>query len=286
MFQNLTKTAAVVVSSTILATLAVNAVDMRGYFVSTMLGGLFFSVQDKKTDVCPENMKLVEEALNPFCVDMYENSTNENCIYENPENEDETIINLSSPKCFSVSEPSRKPWTNITVEEAKKACESAGKRLPTASEWYKSAIGTPDTNFGWNEETCNVAHNREDGVAKTGGGMRCISDVGAYDMVGNVWEWVSETVNNGEFNGEILPETGFVSEVDFNGIAHKTSPVATDEKFNNDRFWMDNSIVAGMMRGGYYGSQTQAGLYSIYAASSPTFSGDAVGFRCVSDPNI
>ncbi len=285
MIQNLTKTAAVVVSSTILATLAVNAVDMRGYFANTLLGELFLSVyKETKEEPCPENMKIVDNAIEPFCVDVYESSPGDDCVYDNPQNADESTVNLSNSKCKAVSKLGKKPWTNITMEQAKQACLNAGKRLPNVNEWYKSAVGTPDKNGGWNEETCNVAHNREDGVAGTGSGMRCVSDVGAYDMIGNVWEWTSDIVNNGVLNNQFLPDTGFVSEVDFSGIAHKTDGFS-NEDFAGDRFWLDSSIEAGIMRGGYYGSETQAGVYSVYAASPPSFTGDAVGFRCVADAN-
>ncbi len=280
MLQSLAKTTAVIVSSTVLATLAVNAVDMNGAFSHSMLGGLLFSVSSEETETCPPNMVLVTQALVPFCVDMYEVSAGDACVYAEPADEAETMLNLNDRKCTPVSEVNKKPWTNVSLDQAQQACSRAGKRLPTASEWYKAAIGTPDMSSGWNEEQCNVANNRADGASLTGGGMRCISDAGAYDMVGNVWEWVADTVDNGVWDGRELPMTGFVAGVDIDGIPYLTEQTK-NATFNNDRFWMDSTIHAGVLRGGYYNSQSQSGVYATYMASPPTFSGDAVGFRCV-----
>ncbi len=284
MIQNLTKAVAVIVSSTILTTLAVNAADIGGDFFRSIFAGILFSVEHVEESPCPKNMTLVENAIVPFCVDMYENSAGDKCIYGNPQNEDDTAINLSDINCTPVSEPNKLPWTNINLEQAKFACSKAGKRLATPSEWYKAAVGTDDTNGSWKEDSCNVANNRADGVDFTGMGMRCVSSVGAYDMVGNVWELVDGVVENGKWNNRILPDSGFVSGVDIDGIAYSTKSTS-DEIFNYDKFWSDKTIKAEMMRGGYYNNQTQAGLYSIYAASPVTFSGEAVGFRCVSGVN-
>jgi formylglycine-generating enzyme required for sulfatase activity len=280
MIKSFTKASTVIVSSTILTTLAVNAVDMNGYFSHTMLGGLFFGVEEKIERVCPNNMTLVTQALVPFCIDVYEASPSETCPYHDPKNEGETMLNFTNTECVAVSKPNSMPWRNITLDQAQQACSRSGKRLPTTGEWYKASLGTPDSNDGWNEEHCNVANNRSDGVSVTGSGMRCISDAGVYDMIGNVWEWVHATVTNGNFGERALPTTGFVTGVDVDGLAYETNS-AKESMFNNDRFWIDSTIVAGIMRGGYYNSQSQAGIYSAYIASPPTFSGEAVGFRCV-----
>ena len=282
MFRSLVKTTAVVVGATVLATIATNAVDMNGNLSDTMIGSVF-SGSEKSDSICPKNMVLVTQALSPFCVDMYEVSAGEDCIYIDPLNEDQTMFNLSDPDCEPVSSVNKLPWRHITLDQAQRACSRAGKRLPSAGEWYKAAIGTPDPNDGWSSEHCNVSNNRAEGVSITGNGIRCISDAGAYDMVGNVWEWVEESVQKGDWNGRELPETGYITGVDVDGIAYETNKKKV-ETFNNDRFWVDERLLAGVMRGGYYNSKSQSGVYATYAASPPTFTGDAVGFRCVVTP--
>lgn len=285
MLRNLTKTLVVVVSSTILATLAVYAVDLRDqYYHTTMLSGLVFSTQEN-TVTCPENMVYVSQALNPFCIDKYEASAGFSCMYENPKNNTETTFNISNTKCVPETVAQRVPWRNITLAQAQEACEKAGKRLASPNEWFIAAFGTPDQKNGWSEEQCNVANNRADGISKTGSGMRCISNIGAYDMIGNAWEWVEGIVHQGTYNDTFLPQTGFVTGVSINGLANTTG-TAKDENYYNDRFWVDNTLdEAGIMRGGYFGSEEYAGLYATYAASPVTFSGDALGFRCVKTVN-
>jgi hypothetical protein len=282
MIQSLAKTIAVVVSSTVLATLATNAFDMRGYLPDTLLAMLFHTTQEV-AGPCPENMVLVTQALVPFCVDAYEASAGVACPFPDPGTSEETVLDLNDPACGAVSRPQVMPWRHVTQLDAQRACSNAGKRLLTPDEWYKAALGTPDPSGSYTEDACNVARNRADGAAKTGDGMRCVSDAGAYDMIGNVWEWVDGTVASGTFDGSPLPASGYVSEADLHGLAYTTTS-AQDERFGNDRFWSDSSIRAGIMRGGYFDNGSQAGIFATYAASPPTFDGDAVGFRCAVTP--
>jgi formylglycine-generating enzyme required for sulfatase activity len=284
MIPHLAKTLAVIVSSTILATLAVNAIDMRGHFADTLLGNIFSVMnREQATGPCPENMTLVTQALVPFCVDMYEASVGAACSFKQPETADQTAMNLVDASCKAESHPNAMPWRFITQQQAQLACSHAGKRLLTAGEWYKAALGTTDPNTGWQEDSCNVAHNRADGVDETGTGVRCVSDAGAYDMVGNVWEWIEGTSHMGDWQGRALPQSGFVAGADMDGIAYETNS-SQQQLFSDDRFWVDSTVHAGIMRGGAFGSNSGAGVFSTYAASPPTFSGDAVGFRCATTP--
>lgn len=283
MFKSLTKTTAVVIGSTILATLSVNALDTNGKAVTTYLGAALLS-EPVQTGPCPQGMTLVENALEPFCVDMYEASAGPACHYADPQNNDETTLNLGSSECIPVSRSNVMPWRGVTLNQARTACARADKRLLTSDEWYKASLGTPDANKQPTQEQCNSSPDAGAGTHMTGAGMRCVSDAGAFDMVGNVWEWVDGVVVKGKFNDAQLPVSGYVHGVDMYGMPVETGAVA-DERFNGDRLWVDPDIDAGLMRGGYYQSGTDAGIYSVYAASPPTFFGGAVGFRCASTPN-
>lgn len=278
MIHALTRTTAVIVGSTILATLTVNAVDIRGHAVTTYLGALLIEITDE-AGACPDTMVLVDQALVPFCVDMYEASPGDECPYQDPATGDETSINMAEGRCLPVSRPHVTPWRNVTQVQAHNACVRAGKRLLSSDEWYKVALGTSDQTSALSGEHCNIASNRADGAAPTGSGMRCVSDVGAYDMIGNVWEWVDGVVARGVWDGQEVPPTGYVQAVNLHGMPITTG-TAIDERFNGDRFWSDHDIDAGLMRGGYYASEGNAGVHTVYAASPPIFYGDAVGFRC------
>lgn len=265
-------------SSTILATLALHAFDGRfqpmSMLASALLGGM-----EEHTGPCPSDMVLVTQALVPFCVDRYEASASSNCPFPDPQSGEQTALNMASPNCRAVTQSGRPPWTQVSQVEATAACSKSGKRLLTAGEWHKAALGTPDMVMGTVEDTCNTMRNIEDGAALSGSAMRCVSDSGAYDMIGNVWEWVDEQVAFGAWEGRTLPQSGYVAGVDQRGVAYETGSAVRTE-YGNDRFWVDHGIQAGIMRGGYFDSGDDAGLHSVYAASPPSFSGEAVGFRC------
>lgn len=284
MVQSLAKISAVVVATTICSTLAVNAIDVRGDWARTMLGSIFSSVQEV-AGPCPIGMQLVTAGLEPFCIDRYEVSTGKECPDDSPESHIETERNLMDDGCQSVSETGRLPWRYISQHEATLVCARSGKRLPSAREWYLAALGTQDGADVFTRESCNSARNRADGVAVTGGGMRCVSDAGVYDMVGNVWEWVAEEVHQGTWSDRTLPASGFVSGADLAGVAYETGGTGATQ-FSGDRYTLDVRIHAGMLRGGYYDSGVSAGVYALYAASPPEFTGEAVGFRCVMAPHM
>ena len=103
------------------------------------------------------------------------------------------------------------------------------------------------------------------------------------DLGGNVWEWVDATVENGVYNGTTLPASGYVTAADDSGVARETKPDIAVSDFHDDYFWSDSHDEYGMIRGGYFGSGSDAGTYSIQAKTQLSFSGNAIGFRCAVD---
>jgi len=83
---------------------------------------------------------------------------------------------------YAVSIPGVEPAHDLTWFQAAAAAHNAGKRLPTNAEWHAAALGTPDG------ATCIVDAA---GPVLTGT-AGCVSDAGAFDMVGNLWEWVAD----------------------------------------------------------------------------------------------
>jgi formylglycine-generating enzyme required for sulfatase activity len=100
-------------------------------------------------------------------------------------------------------------------------------------------------------------------------------------MVGNVWEWVDETVNGATYRERPLPPEGYVTEADAEGVAIATDAQTGSELYGNDYFWSKSEGVFGMIRGGFYGSDLDAGLYTVNASVPTNFATQGVGFRCV-----
>jgi len=125
----------------------------------------------------------------------------------------------------AVSRPDVVPQAYVSYVLAKEACENAGKRLCTRDEWMTACRGEHGTKFPYGEDferaKCNIWGDVHPGIAlhqsaifghrdprlnlvtegdhpllrKTGETPTCVSRFGsdgAYDMVGNVDEWVDD----------------------------------------------------------------------------------------------
>jgi len=87
------------------------------------------------------------------------------------------------------------PREEITWIEARDFCILRGGRLPTEREWEYAARGPSDWVYpwgnGWNEDNVVWYNNANHRTAEVGLHPTGVSWVGALDMSGNVWEWVS-----------------------------------------------------------------------------------------------
>jgi formylglycine-generating enzyme required for sulfatase activity len=245
-----------------------------GIFASDVLQGIDSRVGNLASlsgdGVCPQGMALHKGSGAPLCVDVYEVSPGDSCPNQNPKNVLESEKNASTKGCYPASVESHNPWTYITLTQAQRACAESGKRLPTSDEWYALALGTDET-------ACNINGSQP----RVAGESTCRSSAGMYDMVGNVWEWVNETVNGTEYQGRELPKEGYVGEADASGIAIVTDSEHGSELYGNDYFWSKPDGVFGMIRGGFYGSGADAGLYTVNASVPTNFATQGVGFRCI-----
>ena len=91
---------------------------------------------------------------------------------------------------YAVSIPGVQPTACVTWFQAQQACGNSRKRLPSNAEWQLAVAGTPDPGPD-NGTTDRNSGNVLDTV-NTGSRSSCKSSYGAYDMVGNVAEWVAD----------------------------------------------------------------------------------------------
>ncbi len=261
--------------------IGINAADNYDNFSNSIIGKVFGL---KPEGPCPDDMVFVSGTEGDFCIDKFEVSASEDCPYVNPQSQMQSRLNLADPKCLPISLPGAYPWRWVSQNQAAELCARAGKRLPTNKEWFQASLGTPDPDSAWGADDCQVDKNWGAQPGMSGQAKKCVSSAGAYDMIGNVWEWVDGTILDGKFLENDLPGQGYVVSAGTDGIAGETD-ASGDLNYYNDYFWIKKKGLRGMARGGYWDNAEKAGKYAMYLVSPPSYAGIGVGFRCVKSAN-
>lgn len=262
------RTILVIIGALIITTLGIDAADTLQGSHDTLLSRVISYDQGK----CPNGMSVVENIPTMSCVDTFEASPGEKCPASDPDQMLASIRNIEAKECLPKSTQDALPWRFITRDQAMQMCARAGKRIPTNDEWHALSLGMTEV-----ETSCNVFSKS---VARAGSASACVSPHGAYDLIGNVWEWVSDDVIDGTYKSAAVPNSGYVAQVDSGGMTTVSSE-DPQELFGKDYFWSQKSGAFGMIRGGYYDSGTDAGIYTIHADTIPTSASIGIGFRCV-----
>ena len=92
-----------------------------------------------------------------------------------------------------------RPWHTVRWADANRACAAVGWRLCTADELARACAGPERFAYTWGPEwspgTCNLRESFNEGgmagPAPTGALAGCVSAEGAFDLTGNLWEWVA-----------------------------------------------------------------------------------------------
>ncbi len=85
------------------------------------------------------------------------------------------------------------PVVGVSLEQARRYAEWAGKRLPTTLEWLAAARGEERRTFPWGagcqKEACHCPKARPRQTASVHAHPKSASPEGVEDLIGNVWEW-------------------------------------------------------------------------------------------------
>ncbi len=169
-----------------------------------------------------------------------------------------------TPAVYAVSIAGVLPTTCTSQLQAAQACALSGKHLITNAEWQRAAAGTPDPgNLDDGTTTCVTTGG---GPASTGSRAACVSAWGVHDMVGNVWELVSDW-----------------ADFAHDGTTWSASAGITDGDvsfFGGDASDAFHRLPGATIRGGQWSSSQSAGVLAVTTAAYPSQQFLPVGFRC------
>ncbi len=183
------------------------------------------------------------------------------------------------------------PQAYINRFESAAACRAAGKRLCTLREWFNACRGARRMPYPYGPRersgVCNVGkphllgrfHGETPGLwsyrsafndprldqvagflARTGAYSHCVGRTGLYDMVGNLHEWVSDTIRP---PGSTMPP-----------VAHRVLAR------------LDREAGHGVFMGGFYSTRDEHGngCGFVTIGHQPAYHDYSTGFRCCRAP--
>lgn len=251
----------VVIGALLLSSVSVRAID---YLANNRQGEVV---------ACSSGEVLVVMKSGTLCVDQYEASPVADCAFPAPLTQDDTVINIAQ-SCGVTSVAGVLPWRFVSQIEAKQICAQSGKRLPTPGEWYELALATQSV------ESC--IEDLGTGEVALTGSRQCVTAHKIHDLVGNLWEWTDAVVVDGVYNSRTLPQSGYIAALDGDGVVTTTASTSLDQ-FGADYAWVEPLGTMGVLRGGFFGSGSDGGVFAQNISTKTTAATQGIGFRCVRD---
>ncbi|MGD9147448.1 MAG: SUMF1/EgtB/PvdO family nonheme iron enzyme, partial [Anaerolineae bacterium] len=130
----------------------------------------------------------ISDELPLFWIDQYEVTNSQYAVFVKD-------TGVDAPDYWAVENiPAEKgdhPVEGISWQRATEYCRWVNKRLPTEAEWEVAARGPHGWVYPWGNDS-GAVQLPTSGTYAVGRVLANRSFFGAYDMAGNVWEWVSE----------------------------------------------------------------------------------------------
>ncbi len=194
--------------------------------------------------------------LNQFLIDKFEvtNGRYEACVNSGACSAPQRRGSFTRGSYFGDAAFAQFPVVNVTWDQAQTFCQAQGGRLPTEAEWEYAATGGDGRRYPWgNDFDSSLVPVSAGDTLAVGSFPGGISPFGAYDMAGNVLEWVSDWYSQGFYASS--------------PAENPTGPDTGNQK---------------VLRGGSFG----AGDASLYLTTrryirNPAGADVDIGFRCV-----
>ncbi|WP_419191576.1 formylglycine-generating enzyme family protein [Engelhardtia mirabilis] len=193
----------------------------------------------------------------------------------------------------SIEGRERYPVVHVAWDDAVSFAAWAGKRLPTEAEWERAArFGHDGQRFAWGDELepggrhlANIwqgkfPHHNEalDGfVGAAPVGSFPPSELGLFDMSGNVWEWTADRFDPGTYGrrvAETEPGTCCSNPTGPARAADPRNPLTPDSRVQKGGSFLCHASYCSSYRP------------SAKMASSPDSGLSHLGFRCVTTPQL
>ena len=174
-----------------------------------------------------------------------------------------------SQPLYACSLEGQAPAGSLTWLQAIQVCAQAGKGLCSNAMWQAAVAGSP-------EASCNTDTGS---VALTGSRAACVSKRGAFDMVGNRSEWVSDWFIGGLWPTVADPYMPFNLDFIEDLLRGFAGRVCNQSVCDDPSDFLDRVPAAGL-RGGSYEDGTDAGPFYFDVMSGLDRGAPSAGVRC------